>query len=78
MVAISAVTIRLLITNYQIFFSLNIMVSSGKLLYFPVIYEVIVMRLNSVKNSVLGASAKLYRANLTAVDYSLLRVRDIY
>ena len=73
-----AVSIRLSIRNNN-FFSLRVMFSSRKLLdfrlYFIVIYEVIEICVNSqfcekCNNTDLKAEAKLYRLNLTAVDYS--------
>lgn len=74
-----AVSIRLSIPNNH-FFSLRVVFSSSKLLnfrlYFIVIYEVIRICVNSqfcekCNNTDLRAEAKLYRPNLTAVDYSL-------
>ena len=74
-----AVSIRLSIPNNH-FFYLRVVFSSSKLLnfrlYFIVINEVIGICVNSqfcekCNNTDLRAEAKLYRPNLTAVDYSL-------
>ena len=60
------------------------MFSSRKLqysrLYFPFIYEIIEVFINSklcekCSNTDLRAGAKLYRLNITAVNHSILRVR---